>query len=79
MGARWRARGGALHVIVRRAATALEEEPSVLAAALAAYRHRHGLDEAALAAWLGLPPERLSPWPSVTALTPPRRTLLSKT
>ena len=59
MGARWRATEGTMHAIVRRAAAALEGEPSVLASALAAYRHRHGLDEAALAAWLGLAPERL--------------------
>ena len=59
MGARWKATEGAMHPIVRRAAAALEGEPSVLASALAAYRHRHGLDETALAAWLGLAPERL--------------------
>ena len=48
-----------MHPIVRRAAAALEGEPSVLASALAAYRYRHGLDQTALAARLGLAPERL--------------------
>ena len=59
MGARWRETEGALNAIVRRAAAAPEGEPSVLAAALAAHRYRHGFDQTALAARLGLAPERL--------------------
>jgi hypothetical protein len=45
--------------ILRRAAVAFEGDPGRMAAALAAYRTQTGMDEAALAAWLGVDLDRL--------------------
>lgn len=45
--------------LAARAARRSHTNPWVIAWALARYRRRHGLDEAALAAWLGLPEVQL--------------------
>src|SRR3712207_2038561 len=55
----WDRPGARRSEVVRRAALALEGNPYVLASTLAMYRRQHGLDETALAAWLGLSPEQL--------------------
>ncbi len=39
--------------LLRRAAHAAARHPFLVAPALTAYRHRHALDQATLAAWLG--------------------------
>ncbi len=46
--------------LLHRAAQALAGDPTLMAAALCAYRQQRGIDDAALAACLKLPPERLS-------------------
>jgi hypothetical protein len=45
--------------LIRRVAVAFEADPSRMAAALAAYRAQTGMDEAALAAWLGMDRDHL--------------------
>ena len=45
--------------LLRRAAVAYEADPSRMAAALAAFRTQTGVDDVALAAWLGMDVDRL--------------------
>ena len=45
--------------LLTRAAQSLEDDPTVMASALAVYRRRTGMDAAALERWLGLAPGHL--------------------
>ena len=48
-----------MSAVLAQAARRLEANPQMMASALAAYRRQRGLDDAALAAWLALPPDRV--------------------
>ena len=48
-----------MSAVLAHAARLLEADPRMMASALVAYRRQRGLDDAALAAWLRLPPDRV--------------------